>query len=260
MNWCVWECLVLVLNLSQNETWTWLELSCDLADMWAWLMYIVLELPGPAFAATWTVLKNMWDEFGFLDFWFEQCLRAVLDDFKLVLYTVLMNQKNAQSDRWQVSGKTMTVKAVARPPILLHCINILLMERLEQWNVEAAKMVEEAQHWEEMISIDETPKSPATNHYNLALEKQEMTLADMIFEKLNNTKPERLDNEVFIQRICKGYPSDKLLSLIIQEPQGYQSFVVRDNLVWTKNVYRDDVLCLPRDRKLILDVLSQAHY
>ena len=86
-------------------------------------MYIVLELPGPAFATTWTVLKDVWDEFGFLDFWFEQCLRAVLDDLKLVLYTILMNQKNAQSDRWQVGGKTMTVKAVARCPILLHCLD-----------------------------------------------------------------------------------------------------------------------------------------
>ena len=110
-----------------------------------------------------------------------------------------------------------------------------------------------------MISIDEPPKSHATNHHDSALGKQEMTLADMIFEKPNNAKPERLDDESFVQQIREGYPSDKLLSLIIQAPQDCQSFVVRDNLVWTKNVRGDDVLCLPRDRELILNVLLQAH-
>ena len=73
----------------------------------------------------------------------------------------------------------------------------------------------------------------------------EMTLTDMIFEKLNNHKPEKLDDDKFIQCIRDGYVSDKLLSLIAQKPQDYQSFTLKDNLIWKKNVQGDNTLCLP---------------
>jgi len=64
----------------------------------------------------------------------------------------------------------------------------------------------------------------------------EITLADMIFEKLNNHRPERLDDKLFIQHVCDGYASDKLLSLVEQKPHDYQFFTMKDNLIWKKNV------------------------
>ena len=36
-------------------------------------------------------------------------------------------------------------------------------------------------------------------------------------------------------------------------------FSVRDSLIWKVNIQGDEVLCVPRNRKLILELLSQAH-
>ena len=96
---------------------------------------------------------------------------------------------------------------------------------------EAARLQEEvppppAHHVKKLVAIP---------HIN-ALNTSEITLTDMIFEKLNNYRPEKLDDDMFIQHMCDGYAGDKLLSLIEQKPQDYQSFRVKDNLIWKKNV------------------------
>ena len=52
---------------------------------------------------------------------------------------------------------------------------------------------------------------------------------------------------------------NKLLSLIVEKPKDYPTFMVRDELVWKQNFQGDEVLCLPRDHQLIVDILMQAH-
>ena len=64
---------------------------------------------------------------------------------------------------------------------------------------------------------------------------------------------------VFKQRIRAGYKNDKLLALVIEKPEDYLTFTVRDNLIWRKNIRGDEVLCLPRDCELLLKILIQAH-
>src|ERR1700724_4028880 len=39
----------------------------------------------------------------------------------------------------------------------------------------------------------------------------------------------------------------------------YPTFTVRDDLIWKRNLRGDEVLCLPRDRELLLEILTQAH-
>jgi len=121
-----------------------------------------------------------------------------------------------------------------------------LCERLEQCDLEAAEMIEATQVQED------APPLQANRTNNLMPTPRgsvptisEMTLADMIFEKPNNHKPEKLDDDKFIQRVWDEYASDKLLSLIAQKLQDYQSFTLKDNLIWKKNVRGDDTLCLP---------------
>ena len=63
----------------------------------------------------------------------------------------------------------------------------------------------------------------------------------------------------FVQCIQIGYKSDKLLLFIIEKPLDYLSIKVKDNLIWKKNLHGDEVLCLPRDRKMIMEILQQAH-
>ena len=139
--------------------------------------------------------------------------------------------------------------------------NRWLCERLEQCDLEAADMIEAIQVQED------APPPPQANHANNLTPTpwssiptiSEMTPTDMIFEKLNNHKPEKLDDDKFIQCIRDGYVSDKLLSLIAQKRQDYQSFTLKDNLIWKKNIQGDDALCLSQDQDMILEILAQAH-
>jgi len=112
-----------------------------------------------------------------------------------------------------------------------------LCERLEQRDLEAAEMIE-------VMQVQEDAPPPQANCANNLMPTlrdsiptiSEMTLADMIFEKPNNHKPEKLDDDKFIQCIWDRYASDKLLSLIVQKLQDYQSFTLKDNLIWKKNI------------------------
>ena len=61
------------------------------------------------------------------------------------------------------------------------------------------------------------------------------------------------------QCIDLGYNHDKLLALVIEKPLGYPTFMVQDNPIWKKNLWGDEVLCLPRDCKLLLEILIQVH-
>jgi len=112
-----------------------------------------------------------------------------------------------------------------------------LHKRLEQHDLEAEEMFEATQLQEEVPPppAHHVKKLVATPHIN-ALNTSKITLADMIFEKPNNYRPEKLDDDMFIQHVHDGYAGDKLLSLIEQKLQDYQSFRVNDNLIWKKNV------------------------
>jgi len=135
-----------------------------------------------------------------------------------------------------------------------------LHERLEQHNLEAEEMFEATWLQKKVPppTAHHVKKLVATPHIN-AVNTSEITLADMIFEKPNNHRPEKLDDDMFIQCAYDGYAGDKLLSLIEQKLQDYQSFRVQDNLIWKKNIRGDNVLCLPWDRDMILEILAQAH-
>jgi len=131
-----------------------------------------------------------------------------------------------------------------------------LREWKEQRDVEAEEMA--------LADRPDPPPSPAETpipnaHAPAPMRENGMTLADMLYGRPNNTKPDNMEDNAFKQRIRLGYNDDKLLSLIIEKPMDYPTFTVRDNLIWKQNIRGDDVLCLLRDRELLLGIVTQAH-
>ena len=133
-----------------------------------------------------------------------------------------------------------------------------LRERKEQCDVEAEEMVQADQRVPSPIpEVHPEPNTRAAAPEDPG--ESDMTLADMIYNCPNNAKPGRLADIVFKQHIRAGYKNDKLLALVIEKPEDYPTFTVRDNLIWKKNIRGDKVLCLPRDHELLLEILTQAH-
>jgi len=59
--------------------------------------------------------------------------------------------------------------------------------------------------------------------------------------------------------IMKGYANDKLFNLITKDMAKYPSFNMKDNTLWTKNIHSNEVICIPRERKIITQILDKAH-
>src|SRR6266481_1058741 len=64
--------------------------------------------------------------------------------------------------------------------------------------------------------------------------------------------------------ICKFYHEDPTFSKILAHPEAHLSFGIKQNLIWTKNQMKRDVVCLPqkaflRGRRLVEVILDHAH-
>ena len=133
-----------------------------------------------------------------------------------------------------------------------------IRERKEQRDIEAEEMAQaEAQGPNSALVEKPNVEASASGIDNRG--ESETTLADILYDRPNNATPDRLVDHAFKQRVIDGYRDDKLLSLVTEKPNDYPGFTVRDNLVWRQNLRGDEVLCLPRDRKLLLELLTQAH-
>jgi len=133
-----------------------------------------------------------------------------------------------------------------------------LCERKEQRDMEAEEMVH-AKRQNPPSHPDMRPEPDTRAVTPEDHSESNMTLADMIYDHPNNAKPGRLVDSAFKQHVRSGYKDDKLLALVIEKPEDYPTFTVKNNLIWRKNIRRDEVLCLPRDRELLLEILTQAH-
>ena len=87
----------------------------------------------------------------------------------------------------------------------------------------------------------------------------ELTVGDILFGRAKMVPPKDRTNATFISKVKNGYRSDKLLSLIQDDPEKYTSFVVKDGLIWTKNLAGDTVVCIPRSPELLTTIVDQAH-
>ena len=75
----------------------------------------------------------------------------------------------------------------------------------------------------------------------------------------------RIESGINLVKLIQGaYRKDAILSKVLKAPREHPRFGVRDNLIWTKNPYRCNVICTPREvflkgRRLIEIIIDQAH-
>jgi Integrase zinc binding domain len=74
-----------------------------------------------------------------------------------------------------------------------------------------------------------------------------------------------IENGIDLVHIVRGaYRQDAVLSKVLKAPKEHVRFGVRDGLIWTKNLYRCDVICIPRSvflkgRRVIEIIIDHAH-
>jgi Integrase zinc binding domain/Integrase core domain len=87
---------------------------------------------------------------------------------------------------------------------------------------------------------------------------------DSINEKEIPPLDKRMDElNGIVESIQRGYKEDKLFSKILEEPNRYSTFKMRDNLMYSKNFAGEEVLCIPRtmhDRRRLTEIIiDQGH-
>jgi len=70
---------------------------------------------------------------------------------------------------------------------------------------------------------------------------------------------EGADNRL-LRAIRKSYNQDSLTEMVLKNPENHrQSFKVKDGLIWTKNIKNEYTICVPSNKDIIVDILTQAH-
>ncbi|KAG6859093.1 hypothetical protein C0995_011543, partial [Termitomyces sp. Mi166 len=59
--------------------------------------------------------------------------------------------------------------------------------------------------------------------------------------------------------ILQGYKKDRMYVEILDKPTEHSQFMIEQELIYTINTEGAKVLCVPRDRSLIMTILDQAH-
>ena len=131
-----------------------------------------------------------------------------------------------------------------------------LREAKEQREIEAEELQQDVQQ-----DVDHAAsKSRKTK-------SKEITLADILGHGTHGKqRPLRANknvgakgNDDLIVAIKSKYQKDRLFKVIMEEPERYSTFSVKDKLVWKKNIQGDEVICVPRNRDIITIILTQAH-
>jgi hypothetical protein len=90
-------------------------------------------------------------------------------------------------------------------------------------------------------------------------ELPDMVLGDALLGRAGIPEPVSRMDDVFLQRVKLAYTDDKLFASIMEKPDDYKGFTVKDTLIWTLNQRGDEVLCIPRARELVTEIIDQAH-
>jgi hypothetical protein len=111
---------------------------------------------------------------------------------------------------------------------------------------------------EELNDLD--PNSDAATHASSAQENTEdMSLGEALFNRNNAPAPKLPNDDEFIMKIKAAYANDKLFSLVMNQPKEHPTFEIKDGIIWFTNHNKNRVTCVPRNRDLITEVLTQAH-
>jgi hypothetical protein len=132
-----------------------------------------------------------------------------------------------------------------------------LQERREERVIEA-QVLAEANAKEPYVPTNAS--GPTVNDDREAITiDEDVTLEDTLFQRYAGETPTALEDDGFIRNIKAGYSEDKLFTLILEKPQDYTGFSIREGIIRTTNPRGDEVVCVPRNRNLITQLIDQAH-
>lgn len=124
-----------------------------------------------------------------------------------------------------------------------------LQERQEVREIEALEMEEAAERASNQPGDDDPADS-------------DITVGEMLNAGPDRNPRQDLDDG-FLKAIKTGYREDSLFSKVLGSPNDYPHFVIKDKLIWTKNVQDDEVLCIPStnfgEQSLAGVIIDQAH-
>jgi hypothetical protein len=108
-------------------------------------------------------------------------------------------------------------------------------------------------------TIDSTPATDTSQPNEV---NQDLTINESRAHGKNLCKRMKQNNS-FVQALQDNYPEDPLFSKILERPKDHPAFRQHNGLIWTRNVNKEWVVCLPRgrvDRQMIRGlVIDQAH-
>jgi hypothetical protein len=82
---------------------------------------------------------------------------------------------------------------------------------------------------------------------------------DALFQRREGEQPSTLNDDGLTWMIKDGYLKDKLFKLILDRPKDYNAFYIWEEIIWTVNPRGDEVVCVPCNCKLIMQLIDQAH-
>ncbi len=67
-------------------------------------------------------------------------------------------------------------------------------------------------------------------------------------------------NDSVLEAIKEGYTGDPLTKAILDHPENHtKSFIIKNDLIWTHNAQREQVIIVPRKREITARIITQAH-
>jgi len=66
-------------------------------------------------------------------------------------------------------------------------------------------------------------------------------------------------DQELIRTIKDRYPKDNLFKIILENPDNHREFMIKDELIWTRNMAKKEVIGVPREQALMSQIVTQAH-
>jgi len=144
-------------------------------------------------------------------------------------------------------------------------IEIHAMHAMHAMETRRSHRLREAQEYrEEEANLLKQAGEQATDDQPVA-NQSEPILEDIIGLSPNKESIPLLGNDPdtdkqMMRTIQGSYPKDPLTKMVLANPENHrQSFKVKDGLIWTKNIKGEYTICVPREKSIIIKILTQAH-
>ncbi|KAG6805194.1 hypothetical protein H0H92_000362 [Tricholoma furcatifolium] len=92
-----------------------------------------------------------------------------------------------------------------------------------------------------------SPEGDPEDRQSIIHQGEDITLGDSMFKPGATPPPPEKDQNAFLATIRKGYAQDKLFKEVLENPERYNSFTAKQDLLWTRNlsgIENKHIVCL----------------